>query len=247
VSLLEFDDVYQSYGDEEVLRGITMEMDRQDVEVVIGPSGSGKSTLLRCVNRLTDIDSGDIRLDGTSVYERDENELRQQVGMVFQDFNLFTHLTALENVTLGLRRVRDFTKEEARADGQEHLERVGLGDQADSYPAELSGGQKQRVGIARALAMDPDLLLFDEPTSALDPELVGEVVSVMRDLADEGMTMLVVTHEMGFARSTATRLTFLDRGRVVERGDPTRLFDDPEHDRTAEFLRRLTDLHGGGG
>jgi polar amino acid transport system ATP-binding protein len=247
VSLLEFDDVYQSYGDEEVLRGITMEMDRQDVEVVIGPSGSGKSTLLRCVNRLTDIDSGDIRLDGTSVYERDENELRQQVGMVFQDFNLFTHLTALENVTLGLRRVRDFTKEEARADGQEHLERVGLGDQADSYPAELSGGQKQRVGIARALAMDPDLLLFDEPTSALDPELVGEVVSVMRDLADEGMTMLVVTHEMGFARSTATRLTFLDRGRVVERGDPTRLFDDPDHDRTAEFLRRLTDLHGGGG
>jgi polar amino acid transport system ATP-binding protein len=143
--------------------------------------------------------------------------------------------------------VRDFSKEAARADGQEHLERVGLGDQADSYPAELSGGQKQRVGIARALAMDPDLLLFDEPTSALDPELVGEVVSVMRDLADEGMTMLVVTHEMGFARSTATRLTFLDRGRVVERGDPTRLFDDPDHDRTAEFLRRLTDLHGGAG
>jgi polar amino acid transport system ATP-binding protein len=247
VSLLEFEDVYQSYGDEEVLRGITMAMDRRDVEVVIGPSGSGKSTLLRCVNRLTDIDSGDIRLDGTSIYERDENDLRQQVGMVFQDFNLFTHLTALENVTLGLRRVRDFSKEAARADGQEHLERVGLGDQADSYPAELSGGQKQRVGIARALAMDPDLLLFDEPTSALDPELVGEVVSVMRDLADEGMTMLVVTHEMGFARSTATRLTFLDRGRVVERGDPTRLFDDPDHDRTAEFLRRLTDLHGGAG
>jgi polar amino acid transport system ATP-binding protein len=247
VSLLEFDDVYQSYGDEEVLRGITMAMDRQDVEVVIGPSGSGKSTLLRCVNRLTDIDSGDIRLDSTSIYERDENDLRQQVGMVFQDFNLFTHLTALENVTLGLRRVRDFSKEEARADGQAHLERVGLGDQADSYPAELSGGQKQRVGIARALAMDPDLLLFDEPTSALDPELVGEVVSVMRDLADEGMTMLVVTHEMGFARSTATRLTFLDGGRVVERGDPTRLFDDPDHDRTAEFLRRLTDLHGGAG
>ncbi|MFC7175682.1 amino acid ABC transporter ATP-binding protein [Halosegnis marinus] len=247
MSLLEFDDVYQSYGDEEVLKGITASMDRGDVEVVIGPSGSGKSTLLRCVNRLTDIDSGDIRLDGTSIYDRDENDLRRQVGMVFQDFNLFAHLTALENVTLGLRRVRGFTKEEARADAHDHLERVGLADQADSYPAELSGGQKQRVGIARALAMDPELMLFDEPTSALDPELVGEVVSVMRDLADEGMTMLVVTHEMGFARSTASRLTFMDDGKLVEQGPPDRLFEAPEHERTARFLRRLTDMHAGTG
>ncbi|WP_286672164.1 amino acid ABC transporter ATP-binding protein [Halorarius halobius] len=245
MSLLEFEEVHQSYGDEEVLRGISFEMDRQDVEVVIGPSGSGKSTMLRCVNRLTDIDSGDILLDGDSIYDRNVNDLRRQVGMVFQDFNLFAHLTALENVTLGLRRVRGMDKEAAAADAMDHLDRVGLADQADSYPAELSGGQKQRVGIARALAMDPELMLFDEPTSALDPELIGEVVEVMRDLASEGMTMLVVTHEMGFARSTATTLSFLDRGRVVERGPPEQLFESPENDRTAEFLSRLTEVHGG--
>ena len=245
MSLLEFDDVYQSYGDEEVLRGISFEMDVGDVEVVIGPSGSGKSTMLRCVNRLTDIDSGDIRLDGESIYARNENELRRQVGMVFQGFNLFAHLTALDNVTLGLRRVRGMGKEAAEADAMAHLERVGLADQADSYPAELSGGQQQRVGIARALAMDPELMLFDEPTSALDPELIGEVVEVMRDLAEEGMTMLVVTHEMGFARSTASRLTFLDEGKLVEQGPPEQLFEHPEHERTGQFLKRLTDLHGG--
>ena len=245
MTLLEFDDVHQSYGEEEVLDGISFDVDRGAVEVIIGPSGSGKSTLLRCVNRLTDIDTGDIRLDGTSIYARDENELRQQVGMVFQDFNLFTHLTALENITLGLRRVRGFSKEEAVADARDHLERVGLLEQAESYPAELSGGQKQRVGIARALAMDPEIMLFYEPTSALDPELVGEVVSVMRDLAEDGMTMLVVTHEMGFARSTASRLTFLDDGRLVEQGPPEQLFERPEHERTGAFLRRLTELHGG--
>jgi polar amino acid transport system ATP-binding protein len=246
VSLLEFDDVYQSYGEEEVLKGISFEMDVGDVEVVIGPSGSGKSTMLRCVNRLTDIDEGDILLDGESIYARDVNELRRQVGMVFQGFNLFTHLTALENVTLGLRRVRGMEKEAAEADAMDHLERVGLAAQAASYPAELSGGQQQRVGIARALAMDPELMLFDEPTSALDPELIGEVVSVMRDLADEGMTMLVVTHEMGFARSTASRITFLDDGKLVEQGPPEQLFENPEHERTGQFLRRLTELHGGG-
>jgi polar amino acid transport system ATP-binding protein len=240
--LLRFEDVHKSYGDEKVLRGISFGMGTGDVEVVIGPSGSGKSTMLRCVNRLTEIDSGNIYLDGEDAYAMDENDLRRRVGMVFQDFNLFAHLTALNNVTLGLTEVRGMDREAAEADAMAHLERVGLADQADSYPGELSGGQKQRVGIARALAMDPELMLFDEPTSALDPELIGEVLEVMRDLADEGMTMLCVTHEMGFARSAASTLTFLDRGRIVERGPPEQLFEGAEHDRTRAFLGQLTDL-----
>jgi polar amino acid transport system ATP-binding protein len=245
--LLRFEDVHQSYGEEKVLRGIDFEMERGDVEVVIGPSGSGKSTMLRCVNRLTEIDSGTIYLDGEPVTtpETDVNALRRRVGMVFQDFNLFAHRTALGNVTLGLREVLGHSKEEARAEAMSQLERVGLADQADSYPAELSGGQKQRVGIARALAMDPELMLFDEPTSALDPELIGEVLRVMRDLADDGMTMLCVTHEMGFAQEAASTISFLDEGTVVERGPPEQLFEDPEHERTGEFLERLTSLHGG--
>jgi len=240
--LLRIEGLRKSYGDEEVLRGVDMALDRQDVEVIIGPSGSGKSTLLRCVNRLTEFRGGDVFLDGESVLAMDENGLRRRVGMVFQDINLFAHLTARENVTLGLRRVLGMDREAADDRAMAHLKRVGLAPQSESYPAELSGGQKQRVGIARALAMDPDLLLFDEPTSALDPELVGEVLGVMSDLADGGMTMLVVTHEMGFARRAATTLTFLDEGRIVERGPPDRLFEAPERDRTAEFLRRLTDL-----
>ncbi|MFC7226716.1 amino acid ABC transporter ATP-binding protein [Salinirubellus salinus] len=244
--LLRFEDVHKSYGDERVLRGIDFGMDRGDVEVVIGPSGSGKSTMLRCVNRLTEIDSGHIYLDGEDAYAMDENDLRRRVGMVFQDFNLFAHRTALGNVTLGLREVRGMEKAAAREDAMAHLERVGLADQADSYPGELSGGQKQRVGIARALAMDPELMLFDEPTSALDPELIGEVLTVMRDLADEGMTMLCVTHEMGFAREVASTLSFLDGGKVVERGLPDQLFDAPEEERTAQFLERLTGLHDEG-
>ena len=240
--LLSVENLEKSYGDERVLRGVSFDLDRRDVEVLIGPSGSGKSTLLRCVNRLTEFQGGDIRLGGESVLAMDEDDLRRRVGMVFQDINLFAHLTARENVTLGLRRVLGMGREEADDLAMDHLEQVGLAPQADSYPAELSGGQKQRVGIARALAMDPDLLLFDEPTSALDPELVGEVLEVMRDLAEGGMTMLVVTHEMGFARQAASRLMFLDEGRIVERGPPDRLFDAPEHERTAEFLRRLTNL-----
>ncbi|PSQ42697.1 glutamine ABC transporter ATP-binding protein [Halobacteriales archaeon SW_7_68_16] len=235
-SLLEFDDLYKSYGDEEVLRGIGFAMDRQDVEVVVGPSGSGKSTMLRCVNRLTEIDSGDILLDGESVYGLAEDALRRRVGMVFQGFNLFAHLTARGNVTLGLKKVRGMDEAGAQRVADDHLQRVGLSKQAESYPAELSGGQKQRVGIARALAMDPELLLFDEPTSALDPELIGEVLTVMRDLAKEGMTMLCVTHEMGFAESVADTVTFLDEGRIVERGPPEQLFERPEHDRTRQFL-----------
>jgi polar amino acid transport system ATP-binding protein len=243
--LLRVEDVHQSYGDEQVLEGISFEMDRQDVDVLVGPSGSGKSTMLRCVNRLTEIDEGDIYLDGESIFEMDENELRRQVGMVFQDFNLFAHLTAKGNVMLGLRRVVGLSKAEAEERALAELEKVGLGDQADSYPAELSGGQKQRVGIARALAMDPKLMLFDEPTSALDPELIGEVLEVMRDLADEGMTMLVVTHEMGFARQAASDVMFLEDGKLVESGPPDQLFEHPEHERTATFLQRLTQLHGG--
>jgi polar amino acid transport system ATP-binding protein len=243
--LLRVDDVYQSYGDEEVLKGISFDMDRQDVQVLVGPSGSGKSTMLRCINRLTEIDDGDIHLDGQSVYDMDVDDLRRQVGMVFQDFNLFAHLTAEQNVSLGLRRVRGFSKQEASERATDELERVGLADQADSYPAELSGGQKQRVGIARALAMDPKLMLFDEPTSALDPELIGEVLEVMRELADEGMTMLVVTHEMGFAKQAATDIMFLEDGRLVEHGPPEQLFEHPEQERTASFLSRLTQLHGG--
>ncbi|WP_162412850.1 amino acid ABC transporter ATP-binding protein [Haloarcula salina] len=243
--LLRLDDVYKSYGDERVLSGVSFEMETGDVDVVIGPSGSGKSTMLRCVNRLTEIDSGAIYLDGDCVTDADTdvNELRKQVGMVFQDFNLFAHLTALGNVTLGLRKVRGMEKSAAREKGYEHLEQVGLLDQADSYPAELSGGQKQRVGIARALAMDPKLLLFDEPTSALDPELVGEVVDVMRDLAAEGITMLVVSHEMGFARSAASDIVFLDGGEIVEHGPPEQLFENPRADRTREFLGRLRTEH----
>jgi polar amino acid transport system ATP-binding protein len=243
MSLLRVENVDKSYGDEEVLHDVSFEMDRQDVEVIVGPSGSGKSTMLRCVNRLTEIDDGAIYLDDEEIHSIDENDLRRRVGMVFQDFNLFAHRTARGNVTLGLTEVLGLSKEEAQAKADDYLGRVGLAEQADSYPAELSGGQKQRVGIARALAMDPELILFDEPTSALDPELIGEVLEVMRDLAEGGMTMLCVTHEMGFARSAASTLTFLDEGRIVERGPPEQLFDTPEHDRTRQFLGELTDLH----
>ena len=242
MTLLELDGVDKSYESEDVLHDVSFAMDRQDVEVVVGPSGSGKSTLLRCVNRLTEVDDGAIYLDGEETHAMDEDDLRRRVGMVFQDFNLFAHRTARGNVTLGLTEVLGLSNAAATERAEDYLDRVGLADQADSYPAELSGGQKQRVGIARALAMDPELILFDEPTSALDPELIGEVLAVMRELAEEGMTMLCVTHEMGFARSAASTLTVLDEGRIVERGPPERLFEDPRHDRTQSFLGQLTDL-----
>ncbi|CCQ33218.1 putative glutamine transport system ATP-binding protein [Halorhabdus tiamatea SARL4B] len=242
MSLLEVTHVEKSYGDEDVLRDVSFAMDRGDVEVIVGPSGAGKSTLLRCVNRLTEIDGGTITLDGDPIHSLDVNDLRRRVGMVFQDFNLFAHRTARGNITLGLEEVLALDHATAVERADAYLDRVGLADQADSYPAELSGGQKQRVGIARALAMEPELMLFDEPTSALDPELVGEVLEVMTDLAAEGMTMLSVTHEMGFARSAADTLTVLDDGQIVERGPPEQLFENPDHDRTAAFLGRLTDL-----
>ncbi|MFC4438325.1 MULTISPECIES: amino acid ABC transporter ATP-binding protein [Natrialbaceae] len=239
--LLRIENVWKSFGSEQVFRGIDLAVDRGDVEVLVGPSGSGKSTLLRCINRLTEVDDGEIYLDGECVTaaDADVNELRQQVGMVFQDINLFAHLTARENVTLGLRRVRGFSKGEARERADRELENVGLSDQVDSYPAQLSGGQKQRVGIARALAMDPKLMLFDEPTSALDPELSNSVLEVMEQLVEAGMTMIVVTHEMRFARSAADSITFLEGGRIVERGPPERLFENPERERTREFLESI--------
>ena len=243
MSLLQVDGISKSYDAESVLSDVSFEMDQQDVEVVVGPSGSGKSTLLQCVNRLTDIDGGTVRLDGQDIYGIEENRLRRRVGMVFQGFNLFTHRTARGNITLGLTEVLGMSEAEAQTRAEEYLKRVGLGDQADSYPGELSGGQKQRVGISRALAMDPELILFDEPTSALDPELIDDVLAVMRDLASEGMTMLCVTHEMEFARSAATTLTFLDDGTIVERGPPEQLFDDPAEDRTREFLSGIANSH----
>ncbi|MGQ3328173.1 MULTISPECIES: amino acid ABC transporter ATP-binding protein [Halorubrum] len=238
---LRVTDVSKWYGDEQVLNEVSFEMNRGDVTVLIGPSGSGKSTMLRCVNRLAEAQEGSIRLDGEEVLspDLDVNALRREVGMVFQGFNLFAHLTAVGNVALGPRRVLGLSEAEARDRAEAQLERVGLGEQFDSYPAELSGGQQQRVGIARALAMQPKLMLFDEPTSALDPELIGEVLEVMHGLVDEGMTMLVVTHEMSFAREVADEIVFLDDGHVIERGPPEQLFENPEEDRTGRFLERI--------
>jgi len=238
---LSVEGVSKWYGDEQVLHDVSFEMGRGDVTVLIGPSGSGKSTMLRCVNRLAEAQEGSIRLDGESVLDprTDVDDLRREVGMVFQGFNLFAHLSAVGNVALGPQRVLGLSKAKARDRATDQLERVGLGDQLDSYPAELSGGQKQRVGIARALAMEPKLMLFDEPTSALDPELIGEVLAVMHDLVEAGMTMLVVTHEMSFARAVADEIVFLDAGRVVERGPPEQLFENPETERTDRFLDRI--------
>ena len=240
-SLLEFDHVDKYFGETHVLRDVSLDVEDQDVTVVIGPSGSGKSTLLRCANRLEEIQGGEIRLDGESISDpkADINVLRQRIGMVFQSFNLFPHKTALENVTLAPRKVRGIDEAEAMARGEELLERVGLGAQMNSYPNQLSGGQQQRVAIARALAMDPKVMLFDEVTSALDPELVGEVLEVMRTLADEGMTMMVVTHEMGFAREVGDRIVLMADGRIVETGEPKQFFENPETERGQQFLSKL--------
>jgi len=241
MALLEFEGVNKYFGETHVLKDIDLEIEEQEVAVVIGPSGSGKSTLLRCTNRLEEIQSGEIRLDDVPLTDPDAdiNKLRQRIGMVFQSFNLFPHKTALENVALAPKRVKGVREEKAHEDARDLLERVGLGNQTGSYPSELSGGQQQRVAIARALAMDPDVMLFDEVTSALDPELVGEVLEVMRDLADEGMTMMVVTHEMGFAREVADTITLMSEGRIVERTPPTEFFDQPTTDRGRRFLSKL--------
>jgi len=239
--LLEFEHVDKYFGDTHVLKDVSLDVANGEVCVVVGPSGSGKSTLLRCANRLEEIQAGEVRLDDRSVSDPDAdiNRLRQRIGMVFQSFNLFPHKTAIENVTLAPRKVRGVGAADARERGLELLAEVGLSDQADSYPNQLSGGQQQRVAIARALAMDPRVMLFDEVTSALDPELVGEVLGVMRGLADDGMTMMVVTHEMGFAREVADRVVLMDDGRIVETGDPVAFFENPDTDRGAQFLSKL--------
>ncbi|WP_069170313.1 amino acid ABC transporter ATP-binding protein [Streptomyces griseus] len=231
----------KSFGALEVLAGIDFSVARGEVVCVIGPSGSGKSTLLRCVNLLEEPTSGTVTVAGAEVTdpEVDIDRVRRRIGMVFQSFNLFPHLTALENLTLPQRRVLGRDKAEAARVARERLARVGLTDKESAYPAQLSGGQQQRVAIARALAMDPELMLFDEPTSALDPELVGDVLAVMRSLADEGMTMLVVTHEMSFAKEVADRVVFMDGGAIVEEGTPERVIGAPRHARTRSFLARL--------
>jgi polar amino acid transport system ATP-binding protein len=236
--------LHKSFGDNHVLRGIDFHVSRGEVVCVIGPSGSGKSTLLRCVNRLEEASEGSILIEGEDIRDPDADVdlLRSRIGMVFQSFNLFPHLSVLRNLTIAQRRVRRRSEEEAVEVARRNLARVGLAEKIDAFPAHLSGGQQQRVAIARALSMDPDMMLFDEPTSALDPELVGEVLEVMRDLAREGMTMMIVTHEMGFAREVADRVVFMDAGVVVEEGVPEEVLVAPQHERTRRFLKIIDDL-----
>jgi len=242
--MLQLQGVHKRFGELEVLRGIDLEVGKGQVVCVLGPSGSGKSTLLRCINLLEPPEQGDILLEGKSICKgEDEGEegweldyVRQQVGMVFQQFNLFPHKNAIENVAMAQQTVLGRNEDEARAKSASLLERVGLADKLDEYPERLSGGQQQRVAIARALAMDPEVMLFDEVTSALDPELVKEVLDVMRELADEGMTMIVVTHELGFAREAADSVVFMDEGVVMEEGKPADVLDRPQHERTKKFL-----------
>ncbi|ABB36967.1 Phosphonate-transporting ATPase [Oleidesulfovibrio alaskensis G20] len=239
--MIEIKDLHKSYGNVEVLKGIDLTVRQGEVVVIIGPSGSGKSTALRCINRLEEISSGCIKVDGFDLYAEDTdiNYVRTEAGMVFQQFNLFPHLSVLQNVTIGPVKVRKMPRQEAEILGQKLLEKVGLPDKAHAYPEQLSGGQKQRVAIARSLAMQPKVILFDEPTSALDPELVGEVLDVMKRLAAEGMTMVVVTHEMAFAKEVADRVIFIDQGRIQEENIPSEFFDNPSNPRLREFLGKV--------
>ena len=238
---VEMRDVNKWYGSFHVLRDINLQVKRKEKIVVCGPSGSGKSTLIRCINRLEEHQSGDIIVDGTELTNdlKKIDEIRRDVGMVFQHFNLFPHLTILENCTLAPIWVKKMPKEEAEAIAMKYLERVRIPEQALKYPGQLSGGQQQRVAIARSLCMSPRTILFDEPTSALDPEMIKEVLDVMVDLADEGMTMLVVTHEMGFARQVADRVIFMDQGQIIEQNEPKAFFDNPKHERTQLFLSQI--------
>ena len=231
--------LYKAFGDNLVLKGIDLEVADKEVVVIIGPSGSGKSTLLRSINYLDVPSKGKLSIDGKELSAADINRVRAEVGMVFQRFNLFPHMTVLDNITLAPRKVRKTTREEAEKDARMLLEKVGLADKAEAYPEQLSGGQQQRVAIARALAMKPRLMLFDEPTSALDPEMVKEVLDVMRSLAAEGMTMVIVTHEMGFAREVGDRLLFVDDGRIIEQGVPKEVFEHPKEERTKNFLSKV--------
>ncbi|RIK17383.1 MAG: ABC transporter [Acidobacteria bacterium] len=233
--------LHKSFGDNEVLKGIDFHVDKGQVVCVIGPSGSGKSTLLRCVNRLEEPSSGQILVEGIDITDPDTelDQVRSRIGMVFQQFNLFPHMTVLRNLTIAQQRVKRRGKAEAERIARDNLARVGLADKEGAYPNHLSGGQQQRVAIARALSMNPDMMLFDEPTSALDPELVGDVLDVMKKLAGEGMTMMVVTHEMGFAREVGDKLVFMDGGVIVEEGDPVEVLRDPQHRRTQSFLSKV--------
>lgn len=241
MSIIEVKQLKKSFGSNEVLKDISVEIQEKEVVCVIGPSGSGKSTFLRCLNRLEDITGGTVVIDTHDITNPkvDINKVREEVGMVFQHFNLFPHKTVLENVTLAPMKVRKTEKSQAKQRALELLDKVGLSEKADNYPGELSGGQKQRVAIARALAMNPKIMLFDEPTSALDPEMVGDVLAVMKQLALEGMTMIVVTHEMGFAREVGDRVLFMDGGFIVEENIPSLLFDAPQHERTQSFLSKV--------
>ena len=234
-------DLHKYFGDNEVLKGIDFHVGHGEVVCVIGPSGSGKSTLLRCVNLLEQPTSGQIFVEGIEITDPDidVDKVRSRIGMVFQQFNLFPHLSVLRNLTIAQQKVRNRTRAESVEVARRNLERVGLAEKEDAYPAHLSGGQMQRVAIARALSMDPDMMLFDEPTSALDPELVGDVLAVMKDLASEGMTMMVVTHEMGFAREVGDKLVFMDGGVIVEEGHPAEVLADPRHERTQSFLSKV--------
>jgi glutamate transport system ATP-binding protein len=239
--LVELRSIRKSFGENVVLDEIDLSIGRGEVVVIAGPSGSGKSTMLRCINGLETVDEGEVRFDGRSVGGAGKAlaKLRSEIGMVFQQFNLFAHKTVMENVTLAPMEVKGLSKADARARGQKLLERVGISEKADQYPADLSGGQQQRVAIARALAMEPKLMLFDEPTSALDPEMIREVLDVMRDLARDGMTMAVVTHEMGFAREVCDRIVFIDDGHIVEEGSPKEFFEAAKSDRARDFVDKI--------
>jgi ABC-type polar amino acid transport system ATPase subunit len=241
--ILKITGLHKSFGDNEVLKGINLSVTKGELVFMIGPSGSGKSTLLRCCNRLEEPSGGTILVDGEDITaaKADLNRIRQNIGMVFQHFNLYRHMSVLDNVTLALRKVQKLSKSEANERGLDALKRVGLFEKAASFPDQLSGGQQQRVGIARSLALRPKVVLFDEPTSALDPELVGDVLKVMRELKDDGMTMVVVSHEMGFARAAADHVVFMDAGSIVEQGTPQQIFGAPQHARTQAFLARLSD------
>lgn len=239
--MIKVKDLRKSFGKLEVLKGISEEIKEQEVVCVIGPSGSGKSTFLRCLNLLEEPTGGEVYLDGEQINRPDVDidKVREKLGMVFQSFNLFPHMTVLDNLTLAPIKVKGMSKEAAEAKAKDLLKTVGLEDKALAYPRALSGGQKQRVAIARALAMDPEVMLFDEPTSALDPEMVGEVLAVMKELAEKGMTMVIVTHEMGFAKEVADRVFFMDQGIIMEQGTPAELFDSPRNERTKSFLSKV--------
>lgn len=245
--VLRLENIKKTFGAREILRGISLSVRKGELKVLIGPSGTGKSTLLQCINYLVTPDEGEIFLDGVKVNHARKKDLcayRQQVGMIFQDFNLFDHLSAVENVQVALVRVKGLKKNEARDRAMAELEVVGLREHADHYPAQLSGGQKQRVSMARALAMDPKVMLLDEPTSSLDPELIGEVLPVIRDLAANGMTMLMATHQIGFSSAFASEIIFMEGGRIVEQGPPAKILCAPECERTREFCAKITELYG---